>query len=89
LSQEKLAPIFTVLYDTPLVPFTRFNNSMVLGGLLMGLLAYTPVFVLVRVLVKSYRKNLQPRLAKSRAVHLLLKMPLVGKLFQAVNLPQG
>src|SRR5262245_9338226 len=32
LEAEPLRPLFTSLYNMPLVPFTRFNNSVVMGS---------------------------------------------------------
>ncbi|MDR2898575.1 MAG: TIGR03546 family protein [Spirochaetaceae bacterium] len=86
LSYEPLGSIYTILYDTPFVIFTRFNNTMVAGGFVAGLALYIPVYVLFRVLVVQYRKVLQPRIAGSKLVQLFYKLPLVK---QIVNAPSA
>jgi uncharacterized protein (TIGR03546 family) len=39
-----LRPTWSWLYDKPLVPWTSFNNTVVLGSLMLGLLAFYPVY---------------------------------------------
>ncbi|MDR3311850.1 MAG: TIGR03546 family protein, partial [Spirochaetaceae bacterium] len=86
LSQPALVPFFTRLYETPFVPFTAFNNTMVAGGLTVGLLAYGPVFLAARILVKLYRKKVQPKIAQSRAFAVAMKTPFLGKLIRVIEI---
>lgn len=48
-------PLWTTLYQTPLVPFTRFYNSIVMGSLAGQLLLAVPLFWISGVLIKKYR----------------------------------
>lgn len=51
LTSEHLKPTWTTLADTPVVPWTNFHNSLVLGNLALGLVLAYPVYaVSLRVL---------------------------------------
>ncbi len=83
LSLPLLQPVFTGLYQTPFVGLTRFNNTMVAGSVSVGLLAYIPVYLLVRLLLSVYRKKIQPLIANSKLYKLIMRIPLVKKLTDA------
>jgi len=44
LLAEPLKPLWTWLYNAPVLPWTKFNNSVVLGNLVMGLALYPPLY---------------------------------------------
>lgn len=50
LTQQGLQSTFLWLYEQPLVPWTRFNNTVVMGSLVIGLIAFYPVYLASRVL---------------------------------------
>lgn len=80
LTAETLHEFFTGLYNVPLVPFTRFNNTVVMGALIAGAVLWIPVFLLGRVLVRVYRRRIHPRLAESRIVKAIHRIPGVSRL---------
>jgi uncharacterized protein (TIGR03546 family) len=80
LHVEALQPLFTSLYNMPFVPFTRFNNTLVAGGLASGLVLWAPVFFLVYLLIPLYRKIRESKLVKS-----IKGIPIVSKLRKAVD----
>lgn len=80
LSQELLLPLYTKLYAIPFVGLTMFNNTMVAGSLVLGILLYIPAYLIMRVMVKLYRTHLQPKIAQSKPVRFILNIPLVRKL---------
>jgi uncharacterized protein (TIGR03546 family) len=67
LEQEALKGLFTNLYNMPIVPFTRFNNSIVMGSGVMGFLLVIPAFFVFRYLVVKYRLNVVARFQQSKA----------------------
>jgi len=85
LTMEKLVPIWTDLYNIPLVPFTSFNNSLVLGGFLAGLILFIPVMLLFSLLVNLYRKKLVPLWYKSKIYGKLKTLPWFRKLTGAFS----
>lgn len=54
LSMPQLQAMWTELYNTPLMPWTDFNNSVVLGSFVLGLAAIYPVHRLSRPCFEKY-----------------------------------
>jgi uncharacterized protein (TIGR03546 family) len=53
----------------PIVPFTRFNNTVVMGSGVVAL-ALTPiVFVLARILIAKYREKIVARFQQTKFWH--------------------
>lgn len=55
LESESLRGLFISLYNMPLVPLTRFNNSIVMGSAIVGFLAAIPGYFIFKKLVVQYR----------------------------------
>lgn len=66
LGNEGLQPLWTSMANAPAVPFTNFNNTVVLGSLLFWVLAWVPIFLLFRYGVRRYRETLFERLKQTR-----------------------
>jgi len=66
LTQPGLVPFWVWLYDHPLVPWTQFNNTIVMGSLLVGLIASYPLYRLVLPLVEKYGPPVSSRVKKMR-----------------------
>ena len=86
---EALQPFFTSLYNMPFVPLTKFNNTLVAGGLVCGLVLWLPVFFLISFLVPLYRNSLAPKIREHKLVKSIKKLPLVAKLAKAVSSAAG
>lgn len=78
LTADSLQGFFTKLYNLPLVPLTGFNNTMGLGGLVLGILLWIPAYLGAKRLVGLYRERLRDRLAELPAVKWFLRLPLVS-----------
>lgn len=66
LTMTSLADFFTGSYNMPIIPFTRFNNTLVMGS---GVVAFglSPImFVLSKVLVQKYRKTVVERFKETK-----------------------
>ncbi|MDA3950541.1 MAG: TIGR03546 family protein [Spirochaeta sp.] len=85
LTAEGLQAILTTLYNVPLVPFTRFNNTVVAGGLAAGAALWIPLFFIGRLLVVVYRRTIHPRLAESRIVKAFQRIPIVSRIGSLVK----
>jgi uncharacterized protein (TIGR03546 family) len=73
---EALQPLFTTLYNMPLVPLTAFNNTLVAGGLCLGIMLWIPVFFLFWLLIPLYRNVLIPEIRNSKFFKAIIKFPL-------------
>lgn len=80
LRLESMQSLYTNLYNSPIAPLTRFNNTLVAGGLTAGFVLWFPVFLLVLGLVKLYRSKLAPLVLNSKLIKHLKKLPLLQKL---------
>ncbi len=85
LTLPPLQGLFTAMADAPIVPYTRFNNTIVMGGFVAGVALWLPVFAGARVLVGLYRKKLAPKIAESKFAKAFMKMPLVQALTAAFD----
>lgn len=66
-----LKPVWTQLYNVPFVPFSRFNNTIVMGSFLLGLLLSPVLFFAVKHGVIFYRAKVQSQLARFKFFQLL------------------
>ena len=82
---HSLQPFFTSLYNMPFVPFTRFNNTLVAGGIAGGIILFLPVFLAVYFMVPLYRHTLAPKIRENKAVKAIKRIPLVTKTKKLVS----
>ncbi len=66
LEIESLRPLYTELYNMPIVPFTRFNNSVVMGSGLLAILLAPIVFFAAQYLISKYRLHIVSRFQKTK-----------------------
>lgn len=66
LFAESLRGFWTTLYNTPVVPLTNFNNTVVLGSVVFALLLFIPLFFAARLGVARYRATVGERVRQSR-----------------------
>jgi uncharacterized protein (TIGR03546 family) len=55
LEIESLQGFYTNLYNMPIIPFTRFNNSIVMGSAVVTFALSPLVFILSRLFIIKYR----------------------------------
>jgi len=84
-----LQPLFTLLYNMPLVPLSGFNNTLVAGGLFLGIVLWLPVFILGCLFVPFLRNTLLPGIRNSKIFKTILKFPLFPVLDQAIKAASG
>ena len=63
-----LHPLWTELYNLPIVPYTRFNNTIVLGSFVIGFLLLVPNYMLGKRLVAYYRANFRDKVQQFKIV---------------------
>jgi uncharacterized protein (TIGR03546 family) len=66
LEAPSLRPLWTSWYNTPLVPYTNFNNSVVLGSVVGWLVLAVPIFFAARYGVARYRATIGERVRQSK-----------------------
>ncbi len=78
LTLPALQGLFTTMYNIPILYFFKFNNTVVMGGLLTGLVLFVPVYLLARKGINVYRDNIREKIANSKLVKGFLKHPLIA-----------
>ncbi len=63
-----LKPFWTVLYNTPIVAWSRFNNTVTLGSLVLALILLWPLYRLFFWAVVRYRERVMAAIKKWRIV---------------------
>lgn len=68
LTLPSLAPLWTNLYNMPVMPWTGFNNTVLLGGLIFGLAMFAPVYFAARRGAVVYNARFKARVMDSKIV---------------------
>lgn len=66
LEMPSLQGVFTALYNMPIVPFTRFNNSVVMGSGVVAFLLSPLIYFLFLYLVRKYRITVVARVKNTK-----------------------
>ena len=66
LEAPGLRPLWTAWYNTPLVPYTNFNNTVVLGSVVGWMVLAVPIFFAARYGVARYRATIGERVRQSK-----------------------
>ncbi|CAN5824336.1 hypothetical protein BH24GEM1_BH24GEM1_25250 [soil metagenome] len=66
LEAPSLRPLWTDWYNTPLVPYTNFNNTVVLGSVIGWVGLAVPIFFAARWGVARYRATIGAKVQQSR-----------------------
>jgi len=85
LNLEALVPLFTTMYNMPFVPFTNFNNTLVMGGLAAGIILWIPSYFLFWGIVTLYRNHLAEKLRNSELLKSIAKIPFLKFIGKAIE----
>lgn len=55
LEMAGMRDLFITLYNMPLIPLTRFNNSVVMGSGIVGFLLAPIIFIASKIMIQKYR----------------------------------
>lgn len=80
LTLDRAVPFYVRLLNVPFVAFTKFNNTIVMGSLVCGILAYIPLYFLARLVIWLWRKYLAESVRRLKLVQLLKQVPLIERL---------
>jgi len=78
LDTPSLTPIWTALYNAPVLPLTNFNNTVVLGSVLFSAMCFLPLFFFFRWGVDRYRATAGAWLMQTRLYHVVTASKLVN-----------
>ena len=72
-----LQGLWETLFNLPVAPLTRFNNTVVLGSLVVGILAAVPLYFGMRKFVLAYRSGWEEKIKKWKIVQAVRGSKLV------------
>lgn len=67
LENPAFRELWSSMYNTPFVPMTRFNNSIVMGSFIISLFLCPILFILFKKLIVKYRTEIVKRVEASKA----------------------
>ncbi len=70
VNTKSLTPFWTTLYNMPLVPFTRFYNTVVLGSFIISIVLILPVYFLTLKFIDYYRAHFKDKVAQWKIMKL-------------------
>jgi uncharacterized protein (TIGR03546 family) len=68
LKEASLEPLFTDMYNQAIWQILHFNNSIVIGSVVVSYLLAVPAFIIFLILVKTYRKRFLTWVTKLKIV---------------------
>jgi uncharacterized protein (TIGR03546 family) len=71
LETPSLIPFWTTLANTPVVPLTNFNNTVVLGSVVVSVVLWVPLYVLGRIGVARYRATVGAWIVRTRLYQMV------------------
>jgi uncharacterized protein (TIGR03546 family) len=80
LETESLRGVFTSMYHMPILPYTRFNNSIVMGSFFVAAVLMIPMYFIFIALIRRYRTAIVERF-KSSKLWKMWKATTVYKLY--------
>lgn len=67
LENSALRPLFVSMYNMPFVPMTRFNNSIVMGSMVVSILLFPFAYYGFKALILAYRATVVARFKDTKA----------------------
>ena len=83
LTNSDYQELWTGLYQSEFLRATGFNNTLVMGSLVIALIAFIPVLFISRWLISAYRERLMAWVDKLKIVKIL-KASKFYKVYQAI-----
>ena len=77
---DSLNPFWTNLYNTSIIPFTKFYNTVVLGSFVISLILTIPVFIFCQKFIVFYRANVRNKVENLKIVKLF-KLSNIYKIY--------
>jgi uncharacterized protein (TIGR03546 family) len=74
---DALKGLWTTLYNAPIAPLTRFNNTIVMGSFVSAMLLFIPIYFGMKQFVIVYRSTLDARFQKLKIYKAIDKSSLV------------
>jgi uncharacterized protein (TIGR03546 family) len=74
---DSLKILWSMLYNAPLAPLTRFNNTVVMGSFVSAAIFFVPIYFGMKKFVVAYRATLGVRMQKLKVYQVIDRSSLV------------
>ncbi len=68
---DTLKEFWITLYNVRFVPYTRFNNTVIMGNLIASLVLIIPIFLGVKRLIIGYREKYEEKIQRWKIIKIL------------------
>jgi len=68
---SSLHNFWTNLYSIAFMPYTRFNNTIVMGGLIISIVLVVPIYIGIKMLVFNYREKYEEKIKKWKIIKIV------------------
>ena len=85
LTKPSLVGFWTKLYNAPIIPFSRFNNTYTMGGIICALFIFIPLVAIMYLFVRFYRNKMQGYLQKAKWFKAVKASKLGALVLKVVN----
>jgi uncharacterized protein (TIGR03546 family) len=72
-----LKGLWTALYNAPIAPLTRFNNTVVMGSFITALILFIPVYIGMKKFVIAYRATIGVKVTRWKIYQIIDRSSLV------------
>ena len=66
-----LRNFWTFLYNVPILSLSNFNNTVVMGSLIVSIILITPMYFLVKKGIIAYRENIDAKIQKWKIIQVV------------------
>jgi uncharacterized protein (TIGR03546 family) len=84
LTNDTLHGFWTALYNSTLGRLSNFNNSILMGSLIISLVTFIPLILLSNFIIINYREHILTWVMKSRIAHAL-KASKFYSIYQSIS----
>jgi uncharacterized protein (TIGR03546 family) len=72
-----LQGFWTTLYNAPIAPLSRFNNTVVMGSFISAIVLFLPVYIGMKKFVVAYRASIGAKIEKWKVYQYIKRSTLV------------
>ncbi|MDR0485251.1 MAG: TIGR03546 family protein [Elusimicrobiota bacterium] len=81
LNISALKGLWTALYNMPIIPFTKFNNTLVMGNIVLSLILFAPAAFGMKKFIPYYRRRWRDKVANWKIIKILTGGKIAALIF--------
>ncbi len=77
LTRDFLVPLWKIIAEIPVLSLTSFNNSVIMGNFIIGIILSPVIWLITVKTVEFYRENLKNKVMKFKIMQILTGMDIM------------